>query len=175
MKIRIFLIILIIGIFFLPVLAYDKLEVESPAFKEGGMIPVKYTCKGMNMSPAISWKGEPIGTKSFVIICNDPDAPVGNWIHWIVYNIPPGTNYIAGGFAKKAKRKDGIRQAKTSFGTVGYGGPCPPSGTHRYFFSIYALNIKLDLDPEKTTYMDIVKVMQAHTLGFGQTMGKFKQ
>jgi Raf kinase inhibitor-like YbhB/YbcL family protein len=154
---------------------FVKLSVSSRAFKEGGMIPSKFTCKGANLSPPIAWTGVPRGTKSFVLICNDPDAPNGNWIHWIVYNIPSDVRNLAGNYPKQSKQGDGTLQAKTSFGTAGYGGPCPPAGVHRYFFSIYALDTKLDLDPGTANYMEVVKAMQGHVKGFGQVMGRFKK
>ena len=158
-----------------PAFARDGLAVTSPAFMEGGMIPVKYTCKGTNISPALSWKGAPAGARSFVLICNDPDAPAGNWMHWIVYNIPPGISRIPAGFQKVSEMADGTMQARTSFGTTGYGGPCPPSGVHRYYFTVYALDIKLDLNPAEASYTDVVKAMQGHIIASGRLMGKFKK
>lgn len=152
-----------------------KIDVSSKAFDQGGMIPKKFTCSGANISPPIRWTGVPGGTKSFALICNDPDAPSGNWIHWIVYNIPPDMRSLPGAYTKQARQKDGTMQAKNSFNMPGYGGPCPPSGTHRYFFSVYALDTVLDIDPDRANYMQIVSAMQKHILGFGQTMGKFKK
>lgn len=154
---------------------FVKLSVTSRAFKDNGMIPAKFSCRGADISPPLAWTGTPRGTKSFVIICNDPDAPNGNWVHWIVYNIPAGTEDLQGGYTKEMKQANGIFQAKTSFGSPGYGGPCPPSGVHRYFFSVYALDVKLGLDPGSAGYMDVVNAMQGHIKGFGQLMGRFKK
>lgn len=128
-----------------------KLKITSPAFKEGEMIPMKYTCKGEDISPEINWFGAPKGTKSFILICDDPDAPMGTWVHWVVYNIPASITKLQECFPKDSVLKNGIKQAKTSFGSTGYSGPCPPSGTHRYFFKVYALNKFLALDPQKST------------------------
>ncbi|HPD19488.1 MAG TPA: YbhB/YbcL family Raf kinase inhibitor-like protein [Candidatus Goldiibacteriota bacterium] len=151
----------------------EKLTVTSPAFKHGKMIPGKYTCKGENVSPEINWTGAPKGTKSFVLICDDPDAPSGTWVHWVVYNIPADVTKLDENFPKIPALKNGIKQAKTSFGSHGYGGPCPPSGTHRYYFKIYAINKLLTLDPKKSTKKEVLKAMEGSITGYGELMGMF--
>ncbi len=151
-----------------------KLKVTSPAFKDGEMIPVEYTCKGKNISPEINWSGAPKTTKSFVLICDDPDAPMVTWVHWVVYNIPAKINKLQEKFPKDAVLKNGIKQAKTSFGSSGYGGPCPPSGTHRYYFRVYAINKMLTLAPEKSSKKDVLKAIERSIVGYGELMGKFK-
>jgi len=150
-----------------------KLKVTSPAFKEGEMIPEKYTCKGEDISPEINWSGAPKGTKSFILICDDPDAPMGTWVHWVVFNIPSKITKLQQCFPKDAVLKNGIKQAKTSFGSSGYGGPCPPSGTHRYYFKVYALSKMLSLDPKKSTKKEVLKAMEGSIIGYGELMGKF--
>lgn len=152
-----------------------KLAVESPAFKNGEMIPIKYTCKGENISPEIIWSGAPRGTKSFVLICDDPDAPMGTWVHWVVYNIPVNMNKLQQHFPKDVELKNGIKQGITSFGSSGYGGPCPPSGTHRYYFKVYAINKILKLDPRKTKKKDVLKTIEGYIIGYGELIGKFSK
>ena len=107
----------------------------SPAFSDGKRIPAKYTADGKNMSPPLQWESPPVDTKSFALICDDPDAPMGNWVHWLVKNIPANTRTIDEG------AKVGV-EVKNDFGKFKYGGPAPPSGTHRYFFKLYALNVE---------------------------------
>jgi Raf kinase inhibitor-like YbhB/YbcL family protein len=150
-----------------------ELTVISPAFKHGKMIPEKYTCKGENVSPEINWAGTPKAAKSFVLICDDPDAPAGTWVHWVVYNIPVNVTKLDENFPKVTTLKNGIKQAKTSFGSYGYGGPCPPSGTHRYFFKVYAVNKFLKLIPGKSTKKEVLKEIEGSIIGYGELMGKF--
>ncbi|MCX8092912.1 MAG: YbhB/YbcL family Raf kinase inhibitor-like protein [Candidatus Goldbacteria bacterium] len=152
-----------------------KLTVTSPAFKDGEMIPVQYTCKGDDISPEINWSGAPKGTKSFVLICDDPDAPMGTWVHWVVYNIPASITKLQKCFPKDAELKNGIKQAKTSFGSSGYGGPCPPSGTHRYYFKVYAIDKMLSLDPKKSTKKEVMKAIEGSIIGYGELVGRFKK
>src|SRR5438552_10676499 len=113
--------------------------ISSPAFQAEGKIPSKYTCDGINISPPLEWKDPPAGTQSFALIHDDPDAPSGDWVHWVVWNIPPAKSGLPENFPKDKELKDGTRQGMTDFGKIGYGGPCPPSGSHRYFFKLYAL------------------------------------
>jgi Raf kinase inhibitor-like YbhB/YbcL family protein len=116
------------------------------AFADGGGIPKKYTCDGADLSPALNWHDAPAGTQSFALIADDPDAPVGTWTHWIVWNIPGKTTALPEGIPKVGESGDGARQGKNDFKRLGYGGPCPPPGNaHRYFFKLYALDAKLDL------------------------------
>ena len=119
-----------------------RMRLESTAFEQNGPIPAKYTCDGENVNPPLAASGIPDGTKSLVLIMDDPDAPIGVWTHWTVWNIPPRPGRI-----DEATVPQGASQGTTSAGTPGYGGPCPPFGTHRYFFKLYALNDAVSLPP----------------------------
>ena len=123
------------------------MKITSKAFQNECMIPEKYTCKGQDISPSLKWEGAPAGTKGFVIICDDPDAPVGIWDHWLLFNIPASETELNENIPDLPELTNGIRQGKNSWGRSDYGGPCPPSGTHRYFFKLYALDTMLDLKP----------------------------
>jgi Raf kinase inhibitor-like YbhB/YbcL family protein len=150
------------------------IKVTSPAFEEGGMIPSKYTVDSQNVSPPLKWEGVPDGTKSIALISDDPDAPVGTWVHWVMWNIPPGARELTENVPPDEDLLDGSMQGITDFGRPGYGGPAPPSGTHRYYFKIYALDIKLNL-PNGSTKTDLLKAMEGHILAEGQLMGKYKR
>ena len=121
----------------------QSLELKSSAFVSGSMIPSLYTCEGKDISPPLTWSGAPAGTKSFVLICDDPDAPLMTWVHWVYYNIPASVTSLPEALAKTEKPAQGGIHGKSSFGDFGYGGPCPPWGTHRYFFKLYALDTVL--------------------------------
>ena len=144
------------------------LTLSSDAFKNGGDIPSRFTCDGAGTAPALSWSGAPEGTKSFVLIVDDPDAPSGTFVHWVVVDLPASTTSLAEGGTLPA----GARTGKNDFGKVGYGGPCPPSGTHRYFFKLYALDTALGLNPGATK-ADLLAAMQGHVLAEGQLMGRY--
>jgi hypothetical protein len=119
------------------------LKLTSPAFSEGGTIPRKYTCNGKNISPELYWRDPPEGTKSFALICDDPDAPAGTWVHWVIYGIIEKSNNLSEGIPASESVLGGVLQGVNSFGNIGYGGPCPPKGKpHRYFFKLYALDSK---------------------------------
>ncbi len=150
------------------------ISVSSSAFQEGGMIPAKYTCDGNDLSAPLKWTGAPEGTKSIAVICDDPDAPVGTWVHWVMWNIPPGVRELAEGVPPKPELADGSRQGISDFGRPGYGGPCPPSGAHRYYFKVYALDTTLDL-PAGTRKADLLRAMKGHILAEGQLMGKYSR
>jgi Raf kinase inhibitor-like YbhB/YbcL family protein len=120
--------------------------IKSSAFTEDGMIPSKYTCDEQDISPPLEWKDVPAGTKSFALICDDPDAPGGIWVHWVVYGIPSNVFQLEEDI--KPDQKDTMLQGSNSWSRTGYGGPCPPKGTHRYFFKLYALNETLSLSRE---------------------------
>ena len=150
------------------------ISVSSSAFQEGGMIPAKYTCDGNDVSPPLKWAGVPEGAKSIALITDDPDAPVGTWVHWVLWNMPPATRELAEGVPAKAQLPDGSRQGISDFGRPGYGGPSPPSGTHRYYFKVYALDAMLDL-PNSTRKADLLKAMKGHVLAEGQLMGKYSR
>jgi len=146
--------------------------VTSTAFEEGGMIPVRYTCDGDDVSPPLAWTGIPDGTKSIALISDDPDAPVGTWVHWVLYNIPPDADGLPEAVPSKEKLENGSIHGITDFGRPGYGGPCPPGGTHRYFFKVYALDTMLELAP-KASKKDLTGAMEGNILAEGQLMGKY--
>jgi len=137
-------------ILFLPALAF-ALEIKSDAFKDGGRMPSQYACDERDISPPLAWSDVPAGTKSFALICDDPDAPSKSWSHWVVFNIPPDKTGLPENFPKVGISDDGTNQGINDFGKVGYGGPCPPpDGPHRYFFKLYALDTTLMLDENST-------------------------
>lgn len=151
-----------------------QMEVTSTAFTEGGMIPSKYTCDGKDLSPPLALSGTPKETKSIVLICDDPDAPVGAWVHWVLYNLPPDTKALPEDIGPRSKLDSGAIHGKNSRPKLGYGGPCPPSGTHRYYFKIYALDTMLSLKPGATK-AQVLKAMKGHVVGEGKLMGKYKR
>lgn len=151
-----------------------KMEVKSSAFENNGLIPAKYTCDGENISPPLQWEGAPEGTKSIALICDDPDAPMGTFVHWVLYNLPADAKELAENMPADKKLPNGARQGITDFRKIGYGGPCPPSGTHRYFFKLYALDTKLDL-AARATKSQLLRAMDGHILGQGELVGKYKR
>ncbi len=151
-----------------------SLALTSTAFSHGQSIPSVYTCEGKDISPPLAWSEPPSGTKSFALISDDPDAPMGTWVHWVAYNIPPKTRQLSEAFPTAAALKDGTLQGTTDFGRTGYGGPCPPSGTHRYFFKLYALGTILDLQPGATK-TQLEAAMQGHILAQAELMGTYKK
>jgi len=145
----------------------------STAFSQGGEIPVKYTCKGEDLSPPLSWSGVPEGAKSLVLICDDPDAPRGTFVHWVVYNIPSSASGLPEGVPAEPSLEDGTLQGTNHFGKIGYGGPCPPPGpAHRYFFKLYALDTTLELPPGATKEQ-VLKAMEGHVLAETELVGTF--
>jgi Raf kinase inhibitor-like YbhB/YbcL family protein len=151
-----------------------SIEVKSTAFTDGGMIPKLYTCQGKDISPPLSWTGVPAEAKSLALIMDDPDAPRGTWVHWVVYNIPPDSKGLDENVPRGASLSNGAKQGKNSWPKSGYGGPCPPSGTHRYYFKVYALDIVLPQQSEGTK-ADILKAMKGHILAEGQLMGTYSK
>jgi Raf kinase inhibitor-like YbhB/YbcL family protein len=150
------------------------ITITSPAFSEGDMIPRQYTCDGEDISPPLAWTGVPEGTKTLALICDDPDAPVGTWVHWVIFNIPPKTEGLAANIAPKGTIEIGAKHGTNDFRKLGYGGPCPPGGTHRYFFKLYALDTETALDPG-ITKAQLLKAMEGHILAEGQLMGRYKR
>jgi Raf kinase inhibitor-like YbhB/YbcL family protein len=151
-----------------------ELIIESPVFKEGEIIPSKYTCDGENISPPLSWKNAPAETKSFALLIDDPDAPAGDWVHWIIYNIPAAIHELKeGASSKKLLPKEAI-EGITDFRKTGYGGPCPPSGIHRYFFKLYALSTALQL-PAGVTKKQLLEAMKGHIISEAALIGKYKR
>jgi len=148
-------------------------QITSPAFEEGATIPTQFTCDGPDISPALKWTEPPEGTRSFALICDDPDAPMGTWVHWVIYNIPGETSELPEGVAKDKTLESGAKQGITDFKRVGYGGPCPPPGpAHRYYFKLYALDSELELEPGRSK-KDLLKAMEGHLLGEAQLMGRY--
>jgi len=149
------------------------MKVTSLAFQEGANIPKKYTGDGSDVSPPLNWEGAPAATKSFALICDDPDAPRGTWVHWVIFNLPAEKTELPEGVPASGKLPDDVRQGKNDFGKLGYGGPSPPPGKpHRYFLKLYALDTMLDLK-EGATKQDVEKTMAKHILAQGQLMGKY--
>ena len=150
-------------------------SLQSTAFKEGADIPRQYTCEGADTSPALNWSEPPQKTQSFALIADDPDAPVGTWVHWVAWNIPASTRQLPENVAKGADLAGGGRQGTNDFRKTGYGGPCPPPGKpHRYFFKLYALDATLDLKPGAGK-KDVEQAMKGHVLAEAQLMGKYQR
>ena len=148
-------------------------QISSSAFSEGGMIPKKFTCDGPNVSPQLSWKDAPAATQSFALIMDDPDAPVGTWVHWVLYNLPANAQELPEGVEKQEQPANDALQGRNDFRKIGYGGPCPPAGKpHRYFFKLYSLGTKLDLKAG-VTKADLERAMKGHILGQGQLIGRY--
>jgi Raf kinase inhibitor-like YbhB/YbcL family protein len=146
----------------------------SNAFKEGEFIPRKYTCDDINVSPPLGWDRIPVKAKSLALICDDPDAPMGTWVHWVIYNIPVNINNLAENIPSDGVLETGALQGTNDFRKTGYGGPCPPGGTHRYYFKIYALNSELELNPGATKG-ELLHAMEGHILSDGKLMGKYSR
>lgn len=144
------------------------MNISSPAFAGGGSIPAKYTCDGANSSPPLAFAGVPGAAKSLALIVDDPDAPGGTFDHWIVWNIPANTTSVAEG-----QSPQGVA-GRNGFGKSGYGGPCPPSGEHRYQFKLYALDSALNLPPSASKG-DVENAMNGHTLAKAQMMGRYRR
>jgi Raf kinase inhibitor-like YbhB/YbcL family protein len=151
-----------------------KLAVKSSAFSEGGNIPGKYTCDGQDLSPALTWTEGPEGTKSYALIADDPDAPMGTWVHWVLYNIPASVSSLPENVPKTETLGDGSVQGINDFKRYGYGGPCPPGGTHRYFFKVYALDTVIKSGPGLSK-KNLLREMDGHILGQGETMGTYSR
>ena len=149
-------------------------ELTSTAFAARESIPRKYTCDGMDISPPLEWSNPPQGTQAFALIADDPDAPIGTWVHWVLYNLPGETCALPEGVPPDAKLHDGSRHGKNSWGRLGYGGPCPPSGTHRYFFKLYALDAVLDL-AAGVNKERLVQAMEGHVLAQTELVGLYRR
>lgn len=145
------------------------MKISSPEFENNGMIPKKFTCQGQDISPKLVFSGVPEGTVSLVLIMDDPDAPNGMWVHWVMFNIPNDTRTI-----NEDSVPDDAVQGLNSWPKNSYGGPCPPSGTHRYFFKLYALDSMLDLD-ESATKADVEQAMQGHLIEKAELIGLYKK
>jgi Raf kinase inhibitor-like YbhB/YbcL family protein len=150
-----------------------QIQLSSTAFKEGETIPVTYTCDGKNISPPLSWGNVPQDAQSLALIVDDPDAPAGTWVHWVVFNMPPTLSSLSEGASSPGSQDTFGTPGTSSFRKSGYGGPCPPKGKpHRYFFKLYALDVKLELK-SGASKADVEKAMQGHILAQGQLMGTY--
>lgn len=164
----------VLGLAWSGVSAAAGLQLKSSAFGSGSPIPSQYTCDGADISPPLAWSDPPLKTGSFVVIAEDPDAPVGTWTHWVLFNIPAGARGLAEGLPKTPSLPDGSRYGENSWGRADYGGPCPPGGTHRYFFKLYALDGMLDLSAGATKDQ-VTQAMQGHVLAKAEEMGVFSR
>jgi Raf kinase inhibitor-like YbhB/YbcL family protein len=151
-----------------------EIKLTSAAFKDGEAIPRAYTCDGANISPPLEWSGVPRTAKTIAIVCDDPDAPGGTWVHWVLYNLPADNMGLVENLSATENLKAGGYQGKNDFGKTAYGGPCPPSGTHRYFFKIYALDSELPLKAGATK-AELMKAMDDHVVLQGQLMGTYRR
>ncbi|RMG30290.1 MAG: YbhB/YbcL family Raf kinase inhibitor-like protein [Gammaproteobacteria bacterium] len=171
-----YLLFLVAWLLALPVEAGGAFRLDSPAFPPGGMIPPRYTCDGADVSPPLRWAGIPRGTRSLVLIIEDPDAPDPAaprtiWTHWILYNLPPGIGGLPEA-VPPAALPPGTRQGLNDWKRPGYGGPCPPIGTHRYFHRLYALDVVLpNLGP--VDRKGLLRAMQGHVLGVAELVGRY--
>jgi len=146
---------------------------NSNAFQPGLIIPKQYTGDGVDQSPPLGWSDPPSATKSLTLICDDPDAPRGTWVHWVLFNLPAQTRKLEEGVPTTETLDNGAKQGKNDFGNIGYGGPAPPKGKpHRYFFKLYALDVVVDLLPG-TTKAQLMDAMKGHILAEGNLMGKY--
>jgi len=152
-----------------------SLIVQSSAFTDRTFIPVEHTCDGEDLSPDLSWREVPVGIESFVIICDDPDAPGGNWVHWIIYDLPADLRSIPKGIDDLPKLPDGSMQGKNDFDRIGYNGPCPPPGKpHRYKYKVYALDKKIGLPPGSSR-TEVLKAIKGHIKSRGVLIGTYQR
>jgi len=150
-----------------------KLEITSNSFSAQQNIPKQYTCDAEDRSPELHWSKPPAGTKSVALIADDPDAPAGTWVHWVLFNLPADTQNLPEGVPKSESLESGALQGTNDFGKIGYGGPCPPPGKpHRYFFKLYALDGKLNLKAGAKK-ADVERAMKGHVLAQGETVGRY--
>jgi hypothetical protein len=153
----------------------SEMQLTSAAFTEGGMIPSKHTCDGDDVSPSLAWTGAPANTRAFALIADDPDAPVGTWVHWVLFNLPAALQGMPEGIPAEQNPVAGGMHGANSWRRNGYGGPCPPSGTHRYFFKLYALDAPLAGLTSRSTARDVEAAMKGHILAQGQLMGRYQR
>lgn len=149
-----------------------SMHVESRAFQAGRPIPEQYACDGPNVSPELHWQDLPEGTESLALLCDDPDAPRKVWVHWVLYDLPPETRGLPERLPSAPTLPMGGTQGRNDFGELGYGGPCPPSGTHRYVFHLYALDRRLGLEPGATK-KQLLEAMQGHVLAEAELVGTY--
>jgi len=151
-----------------------EIKITTSAFVPGGKIPGKYTCDELDVSPPLTWTSVPEGTKTFALICDDPDAPMGTWVHWVLFNLPADIQELPENIPPERELESGGKQGMNDFRKIGYGGPCPPGGTHRYYFKLYALDTELDLEVGATK-RELLKAMEGHILAEGQLMGRYER
>ncbi len=152
-----------------------SLKLTSPAFADRQAIPPRHTCEGDDLSPPLAWSGVPPGTRGLALVCDDPDAPGGIWVHWVVHGIPPDAGGLPAGVPPRAGLADGTRQGLNDFGRTGYGGPCPPPGNaHHYRFTLYALDAALELEPGATK-AGLLRAMSGHLLAEARLTGTFRR
>ena len=148
------------------------LLVTSTAFTEAQTIPEKHTCDGADVSPPLGWTGVPQNARSLALICDDPDAPAGTWVHWVLYGLPASATGLEEGTPKSEALASGARQGRNDFKRIGYGGPCPPRGAaHRYFFKLYALDSEISL-AAGATKQELLRAMEGHVVAQGELMGR---
>jgi Raf kinase inhibitor-like YbhB/YbcL family protein len=151
------------------------MQLTSSAFQSGREIPSKYTCDGEDVSPLLRWQDPPAGTKAFALIADDPDAPGGTWVHWVIYDLPTETKDLTEGAAKTDVLASGAKQGVNDFRKVGYGGPCPPTAAaHRYYFKLYALDAATGLKP-RATKEQVLEAIKGHVIGEAELIGRYKR
>jgi len=150
------------------------MQITSTAFAQGDIMPAEYTVDGADVSPPLAWGKVPAGTKSIALICDDPDAPMGTWVHWVAWNLPPTSTGLPKAVPQGDTIAGGGMQGKNGSGKLGYSGPAPPSGTHRYFFKVYALDTELDLSAGSSN-ANLLKAMEGHVIGSGELMGRYSR
>lgn len=150
-------------------------ELKSPTFAVNAEIPRKHTCDGPDLSPPLAWSDPPAGTQSFSLIVDDPDAPVGTWVHWVLYDLPVNLRELVEDIPKDPELASGARQGRNDFRRIGYGGPCPPPGpAHRYFFKLYALDAKTNLKAGATK-AELLRAMEGHILAQAELVGRYQR
>lgn len=151
------------------------LKLETPAFQDGARIPVNFTCEGRDLSPALVWSGVPGGARSLVLICDDPDAPAGTWVHWVLYGMAPSRTSLPEGLPADPQIQGVGVQGKNDFKKLGYGGPCPPRGkAHRYMFKLYALDSTLALKPGAKK-AEVERAMKGHVVAEARVSGTYQR
>ena len=155
--------------------ASAPIRLTSADFSHGGSIPRAHSCEGENLSPALAWEGVPVDHRSMAVVCDDPDAPRGTWVHWVLYNLPGTTVELSRGVPALPELPSGARQGRNDSGEIGYSGPCPPAGKpHRYYFRLYALDIMLTL-PHGVSKAELEAAMSDHILAQGTLMGTYQR
>ncbi len=151
------------------------MSLSSPAFRAGQAIPIQFTCDSRDISPPLAWQGVAEGARSLALICDDPDAPAGTWVHWVLFNLPANTTALEAGLAATGTLPDGALQGRNDFRHLGYGGPCPPPGRmHHYVFRLYALDAEMKL-PAGATKAELLRAMKSHILAQAELVGTYQR